>query len=645
MPLPTPATGQTITFSQAYNAFTGSSASAGSNIALRGTLGYYRQPSITSGAIRLSQDCGNQAVAYIVTSNPVSTVNEGASITFTIITYYVANGTTLYYELSGINTRDLDASNYSYQSTSYTSSGASGYANIVNKTYLNLLGRYPESQGTVDYYVNNFLVNNYTSLNGFRNDFTGSSEYASYENTPIETGTIVVSVPSAPNSGGSVSKTFLVVPDYLTEGVETVTFKLRTISNTSITPVATTAVSISDTYVAESAPTISSFSSSTNSFGSGGGNTTLSWSTSAADVVRLYKDSGIYKHFNSSTTSVVESISSSCSFYIQAWNSQNTVSSGAINITVSAAPTYSLSRSTASVNEGSSFSITFSTNQGGSFAYTITGVSSSDIGGASLTGTVSNGSVLNYTATADSTTEGTETFTISLDNGQASTSVTINDTSTTPAPTYSLSRSTASVNEGSSFSITFSTNQGGSFAYTITGVSSSDIGGASLTGTVSNGSVLNYTATADSTTEGTETFNISLDNGQASTSVTINDTSTTPAPSVNYVSYSIGNAQNPIGDNAVNNVVTTNVFLVAGQTLEVTTATGFSWAPSVIFNGWDSYIRLVDSSGNTVIVDDDTGGNLSSYFSYSVNSTGTYTIKWGAYSGRYASGTGAYRII
>ena len=550
MPLPTPATGQTITFSQAYNAFTGSSASAGSNIALRGTLGYYRQPSITSGAIRLSQDCGNQAIVYIVTSNPVSTVSEGASITFTIITYYVANGTTLYYELSGINTRDLDASNYSYQSTSYANSGASGYANIVNKTYLNLLGRYPESQGTVDYYVNNFLVNNYTSLNGFRNDFTGSSEYASYENTPIETGTIVVSVPSAPNSGGSVSKTFLVVPDYLTEGVETVTFKLRTTSNTSITPVATAAVSISDTYVAESAPTISSFSSSTNSFGSGGGNTTLSWSTSAADVVRLYKDSGIYKHFNSSTTSVVESISSSCSFYIQAWNSQNTVSSGAINITVSA------------------------------------------------------------------------------------------------APTYSLSRSTASVNEGSSFSITFSTNQGGSFAYTITGVSSSDIGGASLTGTVSNGSVLNYTATADSTTEGTETFNISLDNGQASTSVTINDTSTTPAPSVNYISYSIGNAQNPIGDNAVNNVVTTNVFLVAGQTLEVTTATGFSWAPSVIFNsGSDSYIRLVDSSGNTVIVDDDTGGNLSSYFSYSVNSTGTYTIKWGAYVNRYASGTGAYRII
>ena len=97
------------------------------------------------------------------------------------------------------------------------------------------------------------------------------------------------------------------------------------------------------------------------------------------------------------------------------------------------------------------------------------------------------------------------------------------------APTYSLTRSVGSVNEGGSFTITFSTNQAGSFGYTINGVSSADIGGASLTGTVSNGSVLSYSVTADSTTENTETFIIQLNNGQASTSVTINDTSVYPA--------------------------------------------------------------------------------------------------------------------
>jgi len=205
---------------------------------------------------------------------------------------------------------------------------------------------------------------------------------------------------------------------------------------------------------------------------------------------------------------------------------------------VAPTPTYSLTRSVTSVNEGGSFSITFATNQAGSFGYTITGVSSADINGASLTGTISNGSTLNYSVTADTTTEGAETFNISLDNGQASTSVTINDTSITPAPTYSLTRSAASVNEGGSFTISFSTNQAGSFAYTISGVSSSDIGGASLTGSVSNGSVLSYSVTADSTTEGTETFSISLNNGQASTTVTINDTSLTPP------SYSLGNTWN-----------------------------------------------------------------------------------------------------
>jgi hypothetical protein len=209
---------------------------------------------------------------------------------------------------------------------------------------------------------------------------------------------------------------------------------------------------------------------------------------------------------------------------------QPSVSIGAIAPDSLAAltPSFILSRSATSVNEGGSFTITFNTNQAGSFAYTITGVASADIGGASLTGNVSNGSVLTYNVTADNATEGTDTFTFSLNNGQASTAVNINDTSVTP--TYALARSRVTVNEGASFTITFSTNQPGSFAYTITGVASADIGGASLTGSVSNGSVLTYNVTADNATEGTETFTFSLNNGQASIPVTINDTSYPGAP-------------------------------------------------------------------------------------------------------------------
>ena len=196
----------------------------------------------------------------------------------------------------------------------------------------------------------------------------------------------------------------------------------------------------------------------------------------------------------------------------------------------SVSPNYSLTQSETNVNEGENFNITFVTNQAGNFAYTITGVTSADINGASLTGIITNGDILNYVVSADGSTERTETFRIALDNGQASASVTINDTSVTPTPTYSLTRSAAAINEGGTFTITFATNQGGSYPYTITGVSSADIGGASLTGSVSNGSILTYTVTPDLTTEGVETFAIALNNGQASTTVTINDTSVTPPP-------------------------------------------------------------------------------------------------------------------
>lgn len=107
------------------------------------------------------------------------------------------------------------------------------------------------------------------------------------------------------------------------------------------------------------------------------------------------------------------------------------------SVTVNPYATYSLSAAPSSVNEGNSFTVTFTTNQAGSFPYTISGVSSADIGGASLTGSLSNSGTVTFNVTADSLTEGTETFTLALNNGLASTSVTISDTSVAPVyPAY-----------------------------------------------------------------------------------------------------------------------------------------------------------------------------------------------------------------
>jgi hypothetical protein len=94
------------------------------------------------------------------------------------------------------------------------------------------------------------------------------------------------------------------------------------------------------------------------------------------------------------------------------------------------------------------------------------------------------------------------------------------------APSYLLSASPTTVDEGSSFVITLTTNQSGSFSYTITGVTSVDINNTSLTGTLSNGGTRTITMKNDSFTEGTEYFVVSLDNGQTAVTVTINDTST-----------------------------------------------------------------------------------------------------------------------
>lgn len=97
----------------------------------------------------------------------------------------------------------------------------------------------------------------------------------------------------------------------------------------------------------------------------------------------------------------------------------------------------------ASVNEGSSFTVTLNGTSTAPdisqfITYTITGVTSADISGASLSDsfTFPASPSRTFTAAADTTTEGTEIFTLSLNppTGQAagsmpSVSVTINDTS------------------------------------------------------------------------------------------------------------------------------------------------------------------------------------------------------------------------
>ncbi len=221
-----------------------------------------------------------------------------------------------------------------------------------------------------------------------------------------------------------------------------------------------------------------------------------------------------------------------------------------VSIVDTSVETYELSGQT-SANEGDSIIIDLTTQgvvAGTSVPYTITGVTSDDIDGALLTGNFVVGTVDSITinVTEDFITEGEETLTLTLDNGEDNIGVIINDTSLTPI--YTLSSDVTNVDEGQVLTISLLTenvNNGTVVPYTITGVTSDDIDGASLTGSFvvsetgdfpytfpvplgTSGNIITLNVTEDFITEGEESLTLTLDNGEDDIDIIINDTSLDP---------------------------------------------------------------------------------------------------------------------
>lgn len=152
-----------------------------------------------------------------------------------------------------------------------------------------------------------------------------------------------------------------------------------------------------------------------------------------------------------------------------AWGTQSVLQQQAV-----AAPTpytipitRTLTSATASADEPGNISITLTTTgliNGTTVPYTITGVSSADIDGASLTGsfTINNNvASANFTVTADETPEGAETFTLTLDGSGEFVNVTINDTSNAPPP-VPITGSGGTKTSASGFNVHSFTNTGSS---------------------------------------------------------------------------------------------------------------------------------------------------------------------------------------
>ena len=226
-------------------------------------------------------------------------------------------------------------------------------------------------------------------------------------------------------------------------------------------------------------------------------------------------------------------------------------------------PTYTLTPSASSVNEGSTLTTSIATTDvasGTTLYYSLsgTGITTSDFSSGSLTGsgTVgSNGSfTFSHTVANDLTTEGTETLNIKLyaDSSRSTqvgstASVSIADTSVPALPTYSITSSASSINEGDGFTTTLTTTgvAAGTTYYWVrsgSGITSTDFIFGGLSGSASIGSDGKFSYTHltenDLITEGDETlgFRVFSDSNRSqqvgsTASILIRDTSITPAVS------------------------------------------------------------------------------------------------------------------
>ena len=261
------------------------------------------------------------------------------------------------------------------------------------------------------------------------------------------------------------------------------------------------------------------------------------------------------------------------------------------------------------VTEGTAFTITLTTvgiADGTELGYTVSGINSADLTTGELSGIFtisSNSASADFEIAEDRLTEGLETFTLSLDNGAASISIVITDSSLTPS--FSLARSTGTVTEGNSVTIfvnTVNIEDGFSVPYTVTGINADDLSSGSLTGNVAisdnQGSVA-FTLAEDITTEGAETltFTISPDvpgSPTDSIQVTVGDTSQNPV----YNSLEFGQSVYSEGD--------TVTFTITAPNVPSGTTVGFTVSNSDGANGTATFNSEGSGTGSFTLTADTT---------------------------------------
>jgi len=224
-------------------------------------------------------------------------------------------------------------------------------------------------------------------------------------------------------------------------------------------------------------------------------------------------------------------------------------------------PTYTITRSAATINEGAVLTSTVTTTNvasGTTLYYSLsgTGITTADFSAGALTGEGTTDATGKFTFTHtlanDLTTEGAESLSIKLYSDSARTlqvgstaSVSIADTSN-KTPTYTITPSATTINEGSILTTSVATSNVKSgtilyYALSGDGINTDDFSLGGITGSarVNNigGFSFAHTIKSDLKTEGAESLAIKLYSDSARTlqvgvtaTVSIVDTSTTPIP-------------------------------------------------------------------------------------------------------------------
>jgi len=298
--------------------------------------------------------------------------------------------------------------------------------------------------------------------------------------------------------------------------------------------------------------------------------------------------------------------------------------------------TYAITPSAAAVNEGLAVTTTVRTTNVpiGTVLYWAlsgSGITAADFTVSALSGSAAvpaNGLFsFSRTLANDKTTEGPETVQIKLFSDAARTvqvvataSYVVNDTSLTPPPTFTISPSATSLNEGLLLATTVSTSNvptGTSLYWQISGngITSNDFSSGTLTGVGVIGSSgqfsLSHQLANDLTTEGGETLLINLYNDPAlsvllsSASVTVLDTSQALGPMTYTLTASTTTADE--GTSVSMNVTTTNVvdgtilyYQIRGSNVDATDfSVGATMGQVLIRGGSASFKHLLSKDFKT----------------------------------------------